>query len=133
MDKPSNNQKSQKISPPTATISSNNTKRKRDSPGTVREDVNHAIDAIMEFNDTPQRAQEQKFYIGVGSVRDLCGRGDKAIRRVLEERKDEIANHLDQHQLDQNHNLSRRDPEGNDYPNIDTENDINYHKITQVT
>lgn len=130
--KPSDDQKSQKISPPTATISSNNTKRKRDSPGTVAEDINHAIDVIMEFNDTPGRVQEQKFYIGVGSVRDLCSRGDKAIRRVLEERKDEIAKHLAQHQLDQNHNLSRRDSQGHDYPNIDQESELNYHKITQV-
>ena len=56
---------------------------KRDNSTTVRKDIDHAIDAIIEFNDAPNRPHQQKFYIGIGSVRELCGRGDKAIRNAL--------------------------------------------------
>ena len=108
-------------------------KRRRDSSDTVREDVNHAIDAIMEFNDREGRPHNQKFYIGIGSVRELSGRGDVAIRRVLEERAEEIQQHLAKHQIDLNQNLSRKDDQGNEYPTIDQEEGINYHKITLVS
>lgn len=108
------------------------TVRRRDSSDTVAKDINHALDAIIEFNDAPERPYNQKFYIGVGSLKELTNRGDVAIRKILEEREDEILAHLDQHQLDQNHNLSRRDDKGDEYPKIYQEPAINYHKITHV-
>ena len=108
------------------------TTRKRDSPDIVKEDINHAIDAIIEFNNTPDRPQNQKFYIGIGSLKELTNRGDVTIRQLLEERGEEIQKHLDEHQIDQHHNLRRRDDDGNDYPKISEEKSINYNKITQV-
>ena len=125
--------KTEKKTPHLSSPPSKSSGRKRDSSPTVREDINHAIDAIMEFNDAPHRPQNQKFYIGVGSVRDLTGRGDAPIRDVLEHRKQDIQHHLQNHQLDQNHNLSRRDDQGNEYPDIDSETGIHYHKITLVS
>jgi hypothetical protein len=119
-------------SPPGDYTSSNNSRRKRDSSKIVQEDINHAIDAIMKFNDAPARRKEQKFYIGIGSVADLSGRGNAPIKKVLESRKDEIQHHLDQHHLDQNQNLSRRNSQGEEYPTIDREPEIDYHKITQL-
>jgi ribosomal protein S15P/S13E len=112
--------------------SSTTTNRKRDRPDTVREDIHQAIDAIIEFNDDPGRPHNQKFYLGVGSIKELSGRGDVAIRKILHERADEIQQHLAQHELDQNHNLSRRDAQGFEYPKIDDEQSINYRKITEV-
>lgn len=105
---------------------------RRDSSETVIEDINHAIDAVMAFNDAEERSYNQKFYIGIGSVKELSNRGDAAIRRVLKEREEEIQNHLAAHELDKNHNLSRRDEAGNEYPNIDVEPEIDYEKITKV-
>lgn len=130
---PTTEKKTENITQHSSSHKSNHTQRKRDSSSTVREDVNHAIDAIIEFNNFPHRPQEQKFYIGVGSVRELTGRGDTAIRAVLEQRQQEIQQHLQQHQLDQNHNLSRRDSNGNEYPTIDIEPELSYQKITQVS
>ena len=113
-------------------VSSTATTRKRDSSDTVRKDINHAIDAIMEFNDAPERLHNQKFYIGVGSIKELSSRGDVAIRKILKEREEEIEKHLAKHELDQNQNLSRRDDEGSEYPKIYEEKGINYDKITEV-
>ncbi|MDJ0590006.1 MAG: hypothetical protein QNJ72_08440 [Pleurocapsa sp. MO_226.B13] len=62
----------------------------------------------MEFNDAPSRAHLDKWYIGIGSIRTLTGRGDKVIRRVLQQRKD-VEPHHRKHQLDVAHNLKGRD------------------------
>ena len=105
---------------------------RRDNSETVIADINHAIDAVMAFNDAEERLYNQKFYIGIGSVKELSNRGDAAIRRVLNEREEEIQNHLAAYELDKNHNLSRRDEGGNEYPTIDVEPGINYEKITKV-
>lgn len=106
---------------------------KRDNSATVRKDIDHAIDAMMEFNDADRRPHQQKFYIGIGSVRELCGRGDKAIRNALDERESEIESHLQQHELSLTHNYSRKDDNGNPYPDIADEPELHYHKITLVT
>ena len=106
---------------------------KRDNSATVRKDIDHAIDAMMEFNDAPNRPHQQKFYIGIGSVRELCGRGDKAIRNALDERESELESHLQKHELSLTHNYSRKDELGNPYPDIADEPELHYHKITLVT
>ena len=62
----------------------------------------------MEFNNTPGREHQEKWYIGIGSIRTLTGRGDKVIRRVLQQRED-VEKHHSLHQLDQSHNLKGRD------------------------
>ena len=129
----SSQSQTKKKTPHFSSPKSNHVKRKRDSSQTVKEDINHAIDAIIEFNNTPNRPQEQKFYIGVGSVRELTNRGDIAINDVLEQRQEEIQQHLEQHQLEQYHNLSRRDGDGNEYPTIDLEPELPYQKITYVS
>lgn len=71
-------------------------------------DINRAIDTVMEFNNAHGRAHIDKWYIGIGSIRTLTGRGDKVIRRVLQGRED-VQQHHQQHQLDQSHNLKGRD------------------------
>lgn len=67
-------------------------------------DINLAIDKVMEFNNADGRAHTDKWYIGIGSIRTLTGRGDKVIRRVLQQRPDVEQHHL-QHRLDSSHNL----------------------------
>ena len=129
----SSQSQTKKKTPHFSSPKSNHVKRKRDSSQTVKEDINHAIDAIIEFNNTPNRPQEQKFYIGVGAVRELTSRGDITINDVLEQRQEEIQQHLKQHQLDQSHNLSRRDSDGYEYPSIGLEPELPYQKITYVS
>lgn len=106
--------------------------RRRDDPETVSRDISHAVDAIIEFNDAENREHNQKFYLGIGSIRDLCSRGDIAIRKILKERKEEIEQHLAKHQLAKSHNLSRKNGKGENYPKIKKEKEINYQKITLV-
>jgi hypothetical protein len=55
-------------------------------------------------NDAEGRAHQDKWYIGIGSIRTLTGRGDKVIRRVLQQRQD-VEQHHHQHRLDSSHNL----------------------------
>ena len=66
-------------------------------------------------------------------VRELSSRGDVTIRRILKNRSPEIEQHLAKHELDISQNHSRKDDLGREYPTIDREEEINYHKITQVT
>jgi hypothetical protein len=86
--------------------SSNSSKGKRSSQRTLESErqINHAIDLVMEFNNAEGRAHLDKWYIGIGSIRTLTGRGDKVIRRVLQQRQD-VEQHHHQHRLDSSHNL----------------------------
>ena len=70
--------------------------------------INHAIERVMEFNNAPDRNHRDKWYIGIGSIRTLTGRGDKVIKRVLQQRED-VEPHHHLHHLDQSHNLKGRD------------------------
>ena len=70
--------------------------------------INHAIERVMEFNNAPDRNHQDKWYIGIGSIRTLTGRGDKVIKRVLQQRED-VEPHHHLHHLDQSHNLKGRD------------------------
>ena len=78
------------------------------------ESVDRAIDAILEFNNQENRPIEDKWHIGVGSLRKLSQRGDSVIRRVLKRRHEEIDQHHVLHSLGKWHNAR-----GKDYPSID--------------
>ena len=62
-------------------------------------EVNHVIDAVIVFNNQPDLPTEQKWYIGIGSIRKLSSRGDNVIKRVLAQRHDEVQQHNDFHGL----------------------------------
>ena len=54
-------------------------------------------------------------------------------RKALDERELEIESHLHLHELSLTHNHSRKDDNGNQYPDITDEPELHYHKITLVT
>lgn len=107
--------------------------RQRDTPEVLVEDINRAIDALIEFNNSPNRPHRQKFRLSIKPIADLTGRATNSISRVLKERSEEIESHHQQHQIDSYHNKSRRDDEGHDYPTVESEPEIDYHKFTQIT
>lgn len=72
------------------------------------EKVNHAIDCIMDFNNQPDLPQAEKWYIGIGSLRQLTGTGQTAIYRALSQRQEEIERHHQHHQLGKWHNARGR-------------------------
>ena len=117
--------------PKTRRISADN--RERDTPEVMSEDINRAIDAILEFNNAPDRPHRQKFRISIKPVADLTGRATNSVSKILKERSEEIEEHHQKHKISNYHNKSRRDSEGNDYPPIQSEPQINYHKLTQTT
>lgn len=76
--------------------------------------VNRAIDTMIDFNNTEGLAQAQKWYIGIGALRKLSGRGDSVIKRVLTTRAAEIEKHNSEHSLGKWHNAR-----GKEAPSID--------------
>ena len=80
----------------------------------AEESVNRAIDTIIEFNNAEDLPTEDRWHIGVGSLRKLTQRGDTVIRRVIESREEEIEQHHSKHKLGKWHNAR-----GKDYPSID--------------
>ncbi|MGB5635684.1 MAG: hypothetical protein WBM86_23305 [Waterburya sp.] len=123
LDKQDNQQKTRRTSSDT---------RQRDSPEVMAEDVNRAIDAILEFNDAPNRPHRQKFRLSIKPVADLSGRATNSVSKILKERAEEIEEHHQKHKMSSYHNKSRRDENGNDYPPIESEPEINYQKITEI-
>ncbi|BAZ47266.1 hypothetical protein NIES4102_43120 (plasmid) [Chondrocystis sp. NIES-4102] len=93
---------------PSSKSTSNNGRKKQQRTIEAERDINRAIDTVIEFNNAHERSHQDKWYIGIGSIRTLTGRGDKVIRRVLQQRED-IEQHHFSHQLDQSHNLKGRD------------------------
>ena len=77
------------------------------------QEVNHAIDAIIDFNNQEDLAHNDKWHIGVGALRRLTQRGDTVIQRVIESRATEIQQHHAQHKIGSRHNSK-----GKDYPSI---------------
>lgn len=106
--------------------------RERDTPEVMTEDINHAINAILDFNNAPDRPHRQKFRISIKPVADLTGRATNSVSKILKERTQEIEQHHQNHQISSYHNKSRRDENGNDFPPVDSEPDIIYHKISEV-
>ena len=106
--------------------------RQRDSSEVVDEDINGAIDAVMEFNNAPNRPHKQKFRLSVKPIKDLCGRANNSIAAILQDRRAEIERHHQQHELSPYHNKSRKAQDGNQYPSIDQESEIHYQKVTEI-
>ncbi|MEM8829173.1 MAG: protelomerase family protein [Cyanobacteria bacterium P01_G01_bin.19] len=122
------NSKNTKQSPPKVLSET----RQRDSSTVVDEDINGAIDAVMEFNDTPGRPHKQKFRLSVKPLSDLCGRANNSIAALLKDRREEIDRHHEKHELSAYHNKSRKNKDGVHYPPIEQESEINYQKVTEI-
>jgi hypothetical protein len=73
--------------------------RPRATSGKSREIINAAIDAIMDYNNTPDRLYDQKWAISINALKEFS-RSQYTIQQVLSERRDEIADHHEQHQID---------------------------------
>lgn len=79
----------------------------------AEEEVNRGIDAIIDFNNQPDLAHNDKWHIGIAALRKLTERGDSVVKRVLESRATEIQQHHAQHQIAPRHNSK-----GKTYPSI---------------
>lgn len=99
---------------PQARKQSSKNKKKITRSIEAEQSVDRAINAIMEFNDAEGRKPDEKWYIGVGSIKQLSGRAGTVFKRVYEKRKDEIEEHHQKHQLGKWHNAR-----GAEYPSID--------------
>jgi len=105
--------------------------RERDSSEDLESDINNAIDAIMKFNDSPDRPHRQKFMLSVRVISNLTGRALNSVSKILKTRQEEIDEHYQKHKISKNHNRSRKDKNG-PYPPIEEEPEITYHKITSL-
>jgi len=107
--------------------------RERDTSEVTIEDINSAIDAIIEFNNKSNRPHKQKFRLSIKPVSDLTGRAYNSITKVFKERREEIDAHHEHHKIGKYHNKSRKDEQGNFYLPIESEPEIEYRQLTEVT
>jgi len=70
--------------------------------------VNEAIDAIMAFNNQPDRAYRDKWKIAISALKRLTRRNQALIQRVMLERIEEIEAHHKEHNLSENQNTKGR-------------------------
>ena len=70
----------------------------------IRQEINRYIDAIMAYNDTPNRPHDDKWAVSLSILRRLSGYSAPPISAVIEERKSEISAHNNRHQFDLLHN-----------------------------
>ncbi len=74
--------------------------------------VNRIIDAIIAYNDSPERTHAQKWTISIPIVKDLGKQigatYQAAIQRVFTQREQEIAAHHAQHGLGKYHNRGKQ-------------------------
>ncbi|MBW4532562.1 MAG: telomere resolvase [Pleurocapsa minor HA4230-MV1] len=80
----------------------------------AEQEIDRAIDAIIQFNNQEDVSHQDKWHIGVSALRKLTERGDSVIQRVLQPRKTEIEQHHAVHQIGPRHNSK-----GKTYPSID--------------
>ncbi len=64
--------------------------------------VNEAIDAIMAYNNQPDRAYKDKWKIAISALKRLTRRNQALIQRVMQERIEEIVDHHKKHDLSEN-------------------------------
>jgi hypothetical protein len=65
--------------------------------------INAAINAIIQHNDQPGLPHNDKWAITINGLKNFST-NQRAIERIMFERKDEIANHHSKHQLQPRHN-----------------------------
>lgn len=70
--------------------------------------VNRAIDAIIDFNNDPNRQEQDKWFIGVSPLKKITKRNQALIERVLQQREADLNQHYAQHQLTPTHNSKGR-------------------------
>jgi len=65
--------------------------------------VNRVIDALMTWNDEPGRSHRDKLRINLSALKQLTRAYQGVIYRVLEERRDEVEAHHQQHGIAPKH------------------------------
>jgi hypothetical protein len=70
----------------------------------IRARINRYIDAIMAYNDTPNRPHNDKWAVSLSILRRLSGYSAPPISAVIDARKDEIDAHNAKHNFDLLHN-----------------------------
>lgn len=86
----------------------------------IRQQINHYIDAIMAYNDTPNRPHNDKWAVSLSILRRLSGYSAPPISAVIDARKDEIDAHNAKHNFDLLHNRkSKNAPKIEDVIHLD--------------
>jgi hypothetical protein len=70
--------------------------------------VNRAIDTLKDFNNEPNRQEQDKWFIGVSPLKKITKRNQALIERVLQQREADLNQHHAQHQLTPKHNSKGR-------------------------
>jgi hypothetical protein len=92
---------------PTEEVSKNTQNRKRRGE-LSRHKVNQYIDAIMAYNDVPERQRSDKWLITIAALKRLTHCGQSVIYDVLSQREADIQFHHQKHQLGIFHNQKGR-------------------------
>ncbi len=70
--------------------------------------IKRAIDAIVAYNNTPDRTHDDKWAITINGLKEFAN-SQHVIQSVLQQRHDEISTHHEQHQIDpKKHNFRHR-------------------------
>ena len=86
----------------------------------IRQQINRYIDAIMAYNDTPNRPHNDKWAVSLSILRRLSGYSAPPISAVIDARKDEIDAHNNRHNFDLLHNRkSKNAPKIEDVIHLD--------------
>ncbi len=75
------------------------TERKYTPRGNSYGVINQAIDAIIAYNNAPERLQDEKWAISINVLKSFAN-AQSVIQQVLEQRNDEIATHHQQHDIE---------------------------------
>ncbi|CCQ69215.1 hypothetical protein CWATWH0402_506 [Crocosphaera watsonii WH 0402] len=81
---------------------STNTTSVTSNPGEQK--VNRAIDAIIDYNNNVATRKQDKWRIAISALKQLTKCNQSLISRVIEDRRSEIEQHHQFHQLGQYHN-----------------------------
>jgi Telomere resolvase len=95
------------VTKPTESVSKNPPSRKRRGE-LSRHKVNQYIDAIMAYNDVPDRQKTDKWLITIAALKRLTHCGQSVIYDVLSQREADIQFHHHKHQLGEFHNQKGR-------------------------
>jgi hypothetical protein len=89
----------------------------------LREKIDRYVDAVMAYNNTPNRPHEDKWMISITLLKELAGCGQSAVYVVYNARKDEIEAHNRLHQLGSYHNRksSKDSPSASEVIRIDSD------------
>ena len=75
--------------------------------GSAEEKIHRWVQALMNFNDSPERTHDERWAINQTSVQRLSGSNREAVKRYLAAHAEEIAQHNAEYNLTERHNTGK--------------------------